>query len=197
VLDAAAADDSARLTRAIGERDDTARRVYRSVLLDSLVHEFNAIRGLLGEPDRLAFVDLREQNVNTVLEFGGLQCVLAWVDLPGIARYKMEFAFFAPNGRLTLSIPSPFLRSMPSLLTIEGGETGGSSRSWSTSEVSSYDEAFKRELVAFHDYVRNDREVLTPGEDGLRDIALCETAVTAFRDGTAAAHPTSVTPAPG
>src|SRR5207245_2244811 len=60
------ADDDARLTAAIGGQDDVARLVYRSVLLDTLVHEFNAIRGVLGEPDRLAFVDLRQQSVTSV-----------------------------------------------------------------------------------------------------------------------------------
>src|SRR5207248_3670961 len=99
--------------------DDLARQVYRSVLLDTLVHEFNAVRGVLGEPDRLAFVDLRQQAVTTVLDFPGAQCVVAWVDLPSIARYEMEFAFYAPERRLTLAFPSPFLRSMPTRLTIE------------------------------------------------------------------------------
>lgn len=182
--EAALADDEARLTSAIGDQDDAARRVYRWVLLDTLVHEFNAVRGVLGEPDRLAFVDLREQAVTSILDFAGVQCVIAWVDLPGIARYEMEFAFYAPDRRLTLSFPSPFLRSMPTRLTIEGGESGGP-RSWSTTEVTAYDEAFKRELIAFHEYVTGDRESLTPGSDGLRDIALCEAAVAAFRNGAA------------
>jgi len=189
--EAARIDDDARVTVAIGDQGDGARHVYRWVLLDTLVHEFNALRGVLGEPDRLAFVDLREQAVTSILDFGGVHCVIAWVDLPGIARYEMEFGFYAPDRRLTLTFPSPFLRSMPTRLTIEGGEPGGP-RSWSTTEVASYDEAFKRELIAFHDYVTNDRESPTPGTDGLRDIALCEAAVAAFRDGVAYPRPTEV-----
>jgi predicted dehydrogenase len=189
VRSSAATDDDARLTTAIGDQDDLARQVYRSVLLDTLVHEFNAVRGVLGEPDRLAFVDLRQEAVTAVLDFSDTQCVVAWVDLPGIARYEMEFAFYAPKRRLTLAFPSPFLRSMPTRLTIEGGEPG-SPRSWETSEVVSYDEAFKRELIAFHDCVTRDVEPRTPGLDGLRDIALCEAAVTSFRDGVAYDRPT-------
>jgi predicted dehydrogenase len=182
--EAALADDERRVTAAIGDVDDVARWAYRSVLLDTLVHEFNAVRGALGEPDRLSFVELRKQVVTAILDFSDVQCTIAWVDLPGIARYEMEFAFYAPERRLTLSFPSPFLRSMPTRLTIEGGEVGGP-RSWSTTEVVSYEEAFKRELVAFHDYVTADRDPLTPGIDGLRDIALCEAAVTAHRDRSA------------
>ena len=183
------ADTNARLTAAIGAQDDLARQVYQSVLLDTLVHEFNALRGLLGEPDRLAFVDLRLQTVTSVMEFADAQCVVTWIDLPGIARYQMEFAFYAPQRRLTLGFPSPFLRSMPTKLMIEDGEAG-SPRSWQTSEVVAYDEAFKRELVAFHDCVTRDIEPLTPGIDGLRDIALCESAVAAFRERVPYPRPT-------
>jgi predicted dehydrogenase len=183
------ADEEGRLTAAIGAEDDLARWAYRSVLLDTLVHEFNTVRGALGEPDQLAFADLSRHAATTILSFGGVQCVIAWVDLPGIARYEMEFAFYAPGRRLTLSFPSPFLRSMPSLLTIEGGDVG-SSRSWSTTEVVSYEEAFKRELIAFHDFVARDREPLTPGVDGLRDIALCEATVAAFRNRAPYQRPT-------
>jgi predicted dehydrogenase len=183
------ADEEARVTAAIGDQEDVARQVYRTVLLDTLVHEFNAVRGVLGEPHRLAFVELRQQAVTSVLDFGDVQCVVAWVDLPGIARYAMEFAFYAPQRRVTLAFPSPFLRSMPTRLTIEAGEPGGP-RSWETNEVVSYDEAFKRELIAFHNSVTRDIEPLTSGLDGLRDIALCEAAVASFREGVAYARPT-------
>ena len=52
---------------------DLERRVYAGVLLDTLVHEINAVRGLLGEPDRLDYVDLSEQNVTVMLRFGELR----------------------------------------------------------------------------------------------------------------------------
>jgi len=48
-----------------------------------------------------------------------------WIDLPGIARYGMEFALYAPDRRLRVTFPSPFLRNEPALLEIESG-TGGS-----------------------------------------------------------------------
>jgi hypothetical protein len=78
---------------------------------------------------------------------------------------------------------------MPTKLVMEGGEAGAP-RSWQTNEVVAFDEAFKRELVAFHAYVTRDVEPLTPGIDGLRDIALCEAAVAAFRDAAPYSRPT-------
>jgi predicted dehydrogenase len=173
-----AADTQARITAAIGDADPLARRAYHLVLLDSMVHEFNAVRGILGEPDRLDFADIRENGLTVVLRFGAVQCIIAWVDLPGIARYAMEFAFYAPDRRLTLSFPSPFLRSMPTLLKVEGGEPL-SSGAWRNDAVVSYAESFKEELIHFHDCVTGARPPLTSGEDALCDIALCEAVVDA------------------
>src|SRR5207248_7632736 len=86
-------EDEARVTAAVGPTDDLGRWAYRWVLLDTLVHEFNTVRGVLGEPDRLESVDVRKNSLTTLLDFGGVPCIIAWVDLPGIARYSMEFAF--------------------------------------------------------------------------------------------------------
>src|SRR5438094_903068 len=52
------ADDDQRVTAAIGTDDPVLRRAYRVVLLDSVVHELNAVRGLLGEPTELRFADV-------------------------------------------------------------------------------------------------------------------------------------------
>ena len=57
------------------------------MLLDTLVHELNTVRGLLGEPDRLDYVSLAEHTVTVMLRFGGLPVAIHWIDLPGIARY--------------------------------------------------------------------------------------------------------------
>jgi len=185
------ADNQARITAAIGIADPLSRRAYHLVLLDSMVHEFNAIRGVLGEPDRLEYADIRDNGLTAVLRFGETQCVITWVDLPGIARYQMEFSLFAPQRRLTLSFPSPFLRSMPTLLTVEGGDEA-SPRAWATEEVASYAESFKQELVDFYDCAIADRVPLTSAMDALHDIALCEAVVAVHRSRTPRDRPTDI-----
>ena len=88
-----AEDTDRRIAAAIGEASALERHVYEMVLLDTLVHELNTIRGVLGEPDRLDYVSLREDCVTVMLRFGDLPVALHWIDLPGIAQYAMEFAF--------------------------------------------------------------------------------------------------------
>src|SRR5205085_8814249 len=158
---------------------------YRWILLGNLVHEFNVLRGVLGEPDEIRSARLAPRCVSVNLRFGDAECHLSWVDLPGIARYKQEFAFFAPDQRLTLELPSPFLRSAPSRLLVEGGEPG-TAHSWEREEIVSYDEAFKRELVEFAHCVRTGRAARTSGEDGLGDIRLCESVARAHLGAVAA-----------
>ena len=165
--------DNQALDAALGDADEQTRGCYRSILLDNLVHEFNALRGALGEPTEIRSADMSPRCASVNLRFGEADCHLSWVDLPGIARYKQEFAFYSPDQRLTLELPSPFLRSMPSRLRCEGGEPS-TAHSWEREEIVSFDEAFKRELVEFYDCIATDRPPRTSGTDGLRDIRLCE-----------------------
>jgi predicted dehydrogenase len=172
VLAAVKADDAERLLAALPEGDDEARWCYRWLLLDSLVHELNMLRGALGEPDVVHRARLGRTVCDISLGFGATEVHMSWVDLPGIAQYKQQVAFYAPNQRVTLTLPSPYLRAMPSLLTIEGGEEG-SPHSWRTDETVSYEEAFKRELVEFESAIRDGRDPRTSIVDGLHDVALC------------------------
>jgi predicted dehydrogenase len=183
-------DSDERIRSAIGPASPLERHVYELVLLDTLVHELNTVRGLLGEPDRLEYVSLAENCVTVMLRFGEMPAVIHWIDLPGIARYAMEFALYAPDRRLTLSFPSPFLRDEPAMLDIEGGEAG-TARSWRTQEVVSYESGFKAELVAFHECAVTGAAPATSGRDGLADIALCEAIIECHRRGGPVDRPTS------
>ena len=189
VLERIRVESAASITAALGDADEGMRRVYHSVLLDTLVHELNAVRGLLGEPDRLDYADLSPERVTVMLRFGDLPVAIHWIDLPGIARYRMEFALYAPDRRVTLAFPSPFLRSEPSMLEIEEGDAG-STRARVSQEVTSFESGFKRELLAFHRAATEGTHPVTSGLDGLRDIALCQAIVACHRFGRPIEHPT-------
>ncbi len=178
-----------RIAASIGDADPLSTRAYHLVLLDSMVHEFNALRGMLGEPDQLEFAAITETSVTAVLRFGQRQCVVNWADLPGIARYSMEFALFAPDSRLILEFPSPYLRNAPTMLVHEGGEIGNG-RSWRTEEINSYEESFRQELIHFHQCVTTSKTPTTCAEDALRDIALCQSVIDVHRRRLPSPHPT-------
>lgn len=177
VLAALKAENAQRLLAALPEGDDEPRFCYRWLLLDSLAHELNMLRGALGEPDVVHHARLGRTDCEISLGFGSIEVHLSWVHLPGIAHCKQEVPFYALDKRVTLTLPSPYLRAMPSLLTIEGGDDN-SPHSWTTNETLSYEEAFKRELIEFESAIRDGRDPRTDIVDGLHDIALCHAIAT-------------------
>jgi len=185
------AETAASITRAIGEATPFLREEYHAVLLDTLVHELNTIRGVLGEPTSLEYVDMQSGQLTVNLKFGELTVAIHWLDLPGITRYEMEFALYGPQERVTLSFPSPFLRSAPATVEIIQGEPG-TSKSRSINEITSYESAFKLELEAFHDAVVTGKAPLTSAEDAIHDLALCEAIIRFVQDRQPIADPSAI-----
>jgi predicted dehydrogenase len=185
------AETQASITRAIGEANPFLREEYHLVLLDTLVHELNTVRGVLGEPTSLEYVDMQPGQLTVILKFGELSVSIHWMDLPGITRYGMEFALYGPEQRVTLTFPSPFLRSAPATVEIIEGETG-TTKSRSISEITSYESAFKLELEAFHHCVVSGTAPATSAEDAIHDLALCEAIVRFVQDPRPITDPSAI-----
>jgi len=183
------AESDRSIDEAIGSVVDDARSMFRSVLLDTMVHEFNLLRGILGEPTEVRFASLRQATVTVVLDFDGVECVVAWLDLPGIAGYEMEACFYDPGARVRLAFPSPYLKNAPTLFEMTSGDPGGPS-SVQSREIVSYEEPFKLELLEFHRAAIGEAEPLTSGLDGLRDVALCASVVASARSAMGVPRPT-------
>jgi predicted dehydrogenase len=185
------AETQASITRAIGEANPFLREEYHLVLLDTLVHELNTVRGVLGEPTSLEYVDMQPGQLTVILKFGELSVAINWMDLPGITRYGMEFALHGPEQRVTLTFPSPFLRSAPATVEIVEGEVG-TTKSSSVSEIISYDSAFKLELEAFHRCVLTGQAPDTDAEDAIHDLALCEAIIRFVQDPRPITDPSAI-----
>jgi predicted dehydrogenase len=186
------AEDDARLVASYPEGTDKERHAYRWTLLDDLVHELNMLRGALGEPDRVEFADVSRELALISLQFGDTACHISWLFAEeGMARYKQELAFIGMERRLTLSLPSPFLRAMPSQFAIEGGSKD-TPHAWRTVELLSYEEAFRRELVEFEAAIREQREPRTNAIDGLHDVALCAAIADVHRTRTPIDQPSAL-----
>jgi predicted dehydrogenase len=181
----------ASITRAIGEADPFLREEYHLVLLDTLVHELNTVRGVLGEPTSLEYVDMQSGQLTVILKFGELSVAIHWMDLPGITRYGMEFALYGPQQRVTLTFPSPFLRSAPANVEIIEGDEG-TTTSRSINEITSYESAFKLELEAFHHCVTTGEPPATSAEDAIHDLALCEAIIRFVQDPRPIADPSAI-----
>jgi predicted dehydrogenase len=171
-----------RLVAAIGTDDAFLVEQYQAVLLDTLVHEINTVRGVLGEPARLDYVNMRQGSLAVILNYGSTSAAIHWVDVPGMTRYSMEFMMLGSSQRATLTFPSPYLRNAPTMLELESG-TANDVASWRRDDVISYESGFKEELVAFYDAVTGAAPVATDGADSGRDIAMCQAIIRFVQDG--------------
>jgi predicted dehydrogenase len=169
--------DDQRIVEAVGNVSPSLKAMYSDVFLGSMVHDTNAMRGLLGEPEKVLFSDLwpadqHNSTVTTVIQYPGeTRVVLTWTYLNDLRNYFEEIALMSPANRLRIQFPSPYLRHFPTPVVFEGMEDGAAVEKRVTA---SYDEAFRRELVAFSDNVLKNLQPLTSAADARCDIQLLQ-----------------------
>jgi predicted dehydrogenase len=175
--------DHQRVIEAIGDVPANLQALYPNMFLGSMVHDTNALRGLLGEPEGVLFSELwppdsQPASINTVIKYpGDLRAVYTWTYLADLRDYFQEIALMSASNRLRIQFPSPYLRHFPTPVVFQGME---GEASYEKRVTVSYDEAFRRELEAFHDAIINDRQPLTGAADARRDIKLLQQILAAL-----------------
>jgi predicted dehydrogenase len=153
--------------------------VYYDIFLGSLVHDVNVLRGLIGEPEAVLFTDIwgvheRQPSVTTILRYpGDVRAVITWTYLPDLRNYFQEVALVSATGRLRIQFPSPYLRNFPTPIVVESMDAPHGAYA-EKRVTASYAEAFKEELIHFHDCVVNGKTPLTDAYDARRDIQLLQ-----------------------
>jgi predicted dehydrogenase len=144
-------------------------RVAAFILFESLIHDVDAIRGILGEPERVLSAHAWRGGFaqSSLTRFpGDVTVALSWIALPGLRHYEERLRFVAPDARVTLTFPSPYIRHAPSPLQIErmdGEELVVEDR------TVSYEEAFRAELHHFHRCLAEGRPPTPSLDDALGD----------------------------
>ena len=153
------------LDATIGAAAPETARVALLILLTSLIHDVNALRGILGEPEEVLSAHAWRGGMaqTSVTRFAGdVRVVMSWISLPGVPNYEETLRFISPERRVKLIFPSPYLRHEPTPLVIERGD--GDTLVTEQLRVS-YEEAFRLELLRFREHVLAG----TPAEPGIAD----------------------------
>jgi predicted dehydrogenase len=172
------------ITEAIGKVSESLRFNYFDSILGSMVHDINALRGLIGDPERVLYTDIwpageELPSITTVLSYPtNIRVVYTWTYLADLRDYFEEIALMSPANRLRIQFPSPFLKHFPTPIVFQGMENG---TAFSKRVEASFDEAFREELRAFHDCVVNNHQPLTDASDGRKDVAILQQVVAALR----------------
>ncbi|MCC6747557.1 MAG: Gfo/Idh/MocA family oxidoreductase [Deltaproteobacteria bacterium] len=170
-----------RIDAIVGPEAPLPQQVATFLLFNSLIHDVNALRGILGEPEEVVFSEFWRGGrcMHTLVRWNeGLRAALTWTYLPGLPHYKEELLFASPEGRVTISFPSPYYRHLPTPITVESVEDGALAERTVTV---SYEEAFRAELHHFHHCVTTGARPETGLDDARGDTLLLEKIARAYR----------------
>jgi predicted dehydrogenase len=178
------ADNKARLwdqvKRATGvEPDETIVRAYADSLASSMIHDLNALHGLL---ERMGIADVRPvsgsifaggQGTGAVLALNGDQaiCQISHVVVPKLADYQERISLFFDDRRFELIFPSPYLNHFQTRLIEYRSEAMHLSK---TEHRNGFEEAFVRELIGFSEVIVEGKPVRNTAEHARADIALVQ-----------------------
>jgi predicted dehydrogenase len=167
------------LLQAIGQERSGLLRAY-SLLLHLWSHNINILRGAFGDPRQINYAEVRlgkqkaslppPLQIVAVLDYGTeLSCL--WESRAFMAHeaWDEELALFGSERTVRVRFPFPYLKYTPAVVTVEETVSGTLIHQ---EIVTSYDEAFKRELKHFYDCIIKDVEPITSGEDARKDLEL-------------------------
>jgi predicted dehydrogenase len=174
VVDATRRAEAGQVAAAVGSDDPDVVRAFSESFLGSLVHDVNAVHGLLermGEPLPADVVGGAWWNegravAGTVRLANGARWDSAWVQLLDTYEYRETISFFFDRSVRTLSFPSPWLKQYPTVYR----RSSADGRTNNVREAYAYEEAFARELAHFHSCVTEDVPCRTPPEQARLDM---------------------------
>jgi predicted dehydrogenase len=136
--------------------------------LGALVHDVNAVHGLLGSSGRpvdgFARQDGRAAG-GTVVLADGVRWTLAWLRIDGLGDFRERISLYTRGDVRELEFPAPYLHKAP---TVYRSRTRGGA----TCEQRSWRESYVRQLEHFHDCVVAGAPCRTPPEQARADIEL-------------------------
>lgn len=167
-LEESGAERYEQASRAIGT-DDSELTAYYQSHLGASCHDLSALRGLLGDVERVEYVDLHSDlNVlNAYLVFeGGTRCTFT-SSFNDRKEWEEFIRVEAPEETLTLEFTNPYVKNDPFSLHVKSGTDRLEDRTLRAS----YEESFKCELEHFIACIDGEAEVMTTFREGRDDVA--------------------------
>jgi predicted dehydrogenase len=143
---------ASQVAEATGSDDRAHVRAYADAFLGALIHDVNAVLGLLDATgmtvERVIDAAGAEDGSLASCELelsGGVRWSAAWMLAPGAREFTQEIRLLTGSGARTLTFPAPYVDPVTT---------------------------YARELEHFHACVRGRTECRTPAEQGARDVHL-------------------------
>jgi predicted dehydrogenase len=136
--------------------------------LGALVHDVNAVHGLIGSSGRPVDGFARSDGGaagGTVILPGGVRWTLAWLRVADLGDFRQRIVLYTREDVRELEFPAPYLHRAPTVLRRRSaGGVVAERRSWR--------EAYVRQLDAFHECIVRGAPCRTPPAQARADIEL-------------------------
>ncbi len=179
VIERSAGQREQAIREAIGDAPEDARRIFFT-LSGSMIHDISSLRGLFGPPERVISAEVWRDgtSVTTVLAYENeARCVATWSGLPELHDFRETLEVFGAGRRVGIRFPTGFDRGLPSPVTVQGMD---GEQPWKKEIVVNKQNAFKLEMIHFHECVVNGKQPITDGHGARQDHALCRDIVHAY-----------------
>lgn len=166
--------ESEQVEQAVGSGGEDVVRAFSESFLGSLLHDLSVVHGMLerlGEPlparvvagdwwneGRAVYGAMRLQN--------GARVDGTWIQVLETFEYRETIQFMFADEVHSLEFPSPWLKQHPTVYR----RSRRDGRTVDVRIVNAYDEAFRRELLHFHDCIVDGTPCRTPPEGARLDI---------------------------
>ena len=157
------------LREATGSDDPNVLVAYFFLLVSS-IHDINALRGALGQPDGVLTASTWAGGTSftaTLAYPDDVRANYTWTLLPHIRNYSQNFHFYGSDEYVKITFPSPYLKSAPTFVDVSRMADGALEE---TRITVSYEEAFKRELIEFSECVESGRTPRTTAGGFRQDL---------------------------
>ncbi|MBI3972965.1 MAG: Gfo/Idh/MocA family oxidoreductase [Chloroflexi bacterium] len=182
----------AAIAVSIGANAPAALRRVFGGMMGSSIHDVYCLNGLLGRPEEIVASEAWDGGRcwSAIFRYpNGVRVNYAWIDVRQVREFTQELACFGGDTRVTITFPSPFLKSAPTIVRVQGmepppadpapygrpsGEPGWQDPGpahWEQRVTASHEEAFKREWIHFHACITQGVEPLAGAEEARDDTA--------------------------
>lgn len=181
------AKNAAQLREAAGGNlSEVEARALSGGFLSSLVHDVAVVHGMLAHlgiepPAEAEHGAIFDEGRGVQLAFGlpgGGRVSMTHLNLAGVPDYTERVAVYCTDRIVELTFPSPYLRHLPTRLRVLSRDQGAPHALKISEHRTTYEEAFREELRAFHAAVTGAAPVQTTVEQARRDLELL---ISAFR----------------
>jgi predicted dehydrogenase len=173
------AKNSAQLRESAGtEPTEMGARALSGGFLSSLVHDVAVVHGMLEHigtefPAEAEHGAIFDDGRGVQLAFGlpgGGRVSMTHIALAGVPDYTERIAVYCTDRIVELTFPSPYLRHLPTRLRVLSRGPGAPHELHVEEFRTSYEEAFREELRAFHAAATGQAKVQTTVEGARRDV---------------------------